>query len=527
MEAAKRRQVRDGADHDHFFPRANLTERTVKRGATVADTVKFFPQVVRETKWQTKRIANELKGESVYETCRNIWEFVYRHIRYEKDEEGREQVRSPARTWHDRFRGVDCDCYTVFISSILTNLGIPHVLRITKYKQDHFQHIYPIVPVGNGKYITIDCVVEMFDYEEPYSEKQDTKMDLQYLDGLGEQVRKNTDIDDLFLDEELGKLFKRKNTPSSQDNKKGKLKEFLKKGLHVTNRINPATVALRNGILAAMKLNVFKLAQRIKWAYLSEADARKKGVDIEKWKKLVKVREKLENIFYGAGGKQENLKKAILTGKGNTNKEVAGLLGYLPDKEVFIMNERSPLPQLIGEEVWYSENKEIMEGFEGIGELGEPVTATTIAAASGVLAAIAGLVKSIGSIFPQKSKGSEDFENIEKEDTSAIEQGKDAPVPTSDLPASNARTTTATEEDTGSEGEQPEGFWEKNKKWLKPTLWGVGGLGLLYLGIRLVKSMRPAPAPQVKGTPSNALEGLKSRKKPDKKGGKKKPVALL
>ena len=88
-----------------------------------------------------------------------------------KDAEGYEQIRSPARAWHDRFSGVDCDCYSVFISSILSNLGIAHTLRITKYQRDYFQHIYPIVPFQNG-YITIDCVTDRFNYEVPFSEKK-------------------------------------------------------------------------------------------------------------------------------------------------------------------------------------------------------------------------------------------------------------------------------------------------------------------------------------------------------------------
>ena len=32
----------------------------------------------------------------------------------------------------------------------------------------------------------MDFVVHAFNYEEPYTEKKDYKMDLQYLDGIGE-----------------------------------------------------------------------------------------------------------------------------------------------------------------------------------------------------------------------------------------------------------------------------------------------------------------------------------------------------
>src|SRR5690242_13717522 len=100
MQAKKERYIRDGKEFDPLFPKANLTEKTIKRGATVSDTVKFIPQVVRKTKWQTESIAEKLKGKTLYDTCQNIWDFIYNHVRYHKDDAGREQIRSPARLWH-------------------------------------------------------------------------------------------------------------------------------------------------------------------------------------------------------------------------------------------------------------------------------------------------------------------------------------------------------------------------------------------------------------------------------------------
>src|SRR5581483_6536243 len=108
------------------------------------------------------------------------------------------------------------------------------------------------------------------------------------------------------------------------------------------NRFNPVTVALRNGILASMKLNIFKVPQRLKYAYMSESQAQARGVDMGKWRQLVAIKDKLENIFHGAGGKPENLKKAILTGHGNRNHDVSGL-GYAPDASIHAMNVNTPL----------------------------------------------------------------------------------------------------------------------------------------------------------------------------------------
>jgi hypothetical protein len=505
MQAKTIRHIHSGKEFDKFFPEAKATEKTILRSASVDDTVKFIPEVVKETKWHTKNIAQMLKAESVHATCRNIWNFVYKHIRYNKDDDGLEQIRSPARTWHDRFRGVDCDCYTTFISSILTNLKIPHVLRITKYRKDYFQHIYPIVPTGNGSYITMDCVIDQFNKEEPYKEKQDTKMDLQYLEGI--EDRELSDLGSFSEYEGLGK--------------RGWFKRFLHNAIHNFNRFNPATLALRNGVLAAMKLNLFKVPQRLKYAYLSEAEAKKRGLIMDRWYKLVKVKDKLENIFFGAGGKPKNLKKALLTGKGNHNHDVNGL-GYVMDEGVMGMDETTPLRQLLGEEIWHSEN----EGAHGVGELGDPVTGGTVAVASGILAIISGIIKGIGTIFPKKdAQGAEDFQNTQQADAQASEQASTASPSDQKIVASApddaAPGSTSSSPDGGDNGSgsNATGFWDKNKKWLKPTLFGVGGLGLLYGGYKLVASDKKEKKKESK--PKEPVEGVNGKKK------KIEPVAYL
>src|SRR6478672_2612769 len=135
MERRETVRVRSGREYDHLFPRAILAIDIKKESASEDDTLKFIPIVVKDTIQHTQKIAQLLKADTVYQTCQNIWQFIYDHIAYRKDEDGKEQIRSPARTWHDRLKGVDCDCYTTFISSILSNLGIKHLLRITKYKK--------------------------------------------------------------------------------------------------------------------------------------------------------------------------------------------------------------------------------------------------------------------------------------------------------------------------------------------------------------------------------------------------------
>jgi hypothetical protein len=199
MEARSQREVKNGSGYGSLFPPPDATDITVKKSADVEDTLALIQQTVPQTLWQTKKIAQKLKGKTLDETCSNIWHFVYDHIKYKKDKEGVEQVRSPRRTRHERHSGVDCDCYKEFISSILLNLNIPHKARITKYPKrppevPRWQHIYPIVPIAGdaGKspthrddYIVLDCVKDEYDNEQPFIECKDYDMRLDYLDGMG------------------------------------------------------------------------------------------------------------------------------------------------------------------------------------------------------------------------------------------------------------------------------------------------------------------------------------------------------
>src|SRR6218665_1515925 len=201
-------KLRSLEPYRHLFPEAPDVDHTVKKGASVSDTVAFIPAIVRKDYWHvTRYVDKELRGLSTYEACKKLWHFVKYHIEYEKDERGAEQVRSGRRLIKDG-KG-DCDCFTTFINKCLYNLQIPYTNRITKYSEDYFQHIYPIVPLGNRQYIVMDAVAHSFNYEEPYSEKQDYPMDLQYLDGIEDSNLVGIDARDLFghsneLDE-LGK----------------------------------------------------------------------------------------------------------------------------------------------------------------------------------------------------------------------------------------------------------------------------------------------------------------------------------
>ena len=205
--------------------------------------------------------------------------------------------------------------------------------------------------------------------------------------------------------------------------RKEKRKVVKKKVLKVVNKVNkvnPATVLLRGGILASMKLNLLKVAEKLKWGYATREYAASKGMDMRKYDQIKAVLAKSESIFFAAGGKPENLKKAILTGRGNRNHEVAGLTG---------LGEYSSMPELLGA-IYTDEFVNGLEGFGSLGDLGEPATAAAITAASGAMAALAALLKSVGVLFPPKGKNKKS-QNPENggEQAPASEEAPAEPLP--------------------------------------------------------------------------------------------------
>jgi len=443
MVADRKRRLKDGREFDHLFPSPSETDTTIKKSANVEDTMELIRKALPKTQWQTDRIAKVLKGRTLEETCSNIWHFVYQHIQYRRDKEGVEQVRSPRRAWWDRKEGVDCDCYTVFILSILRSLKIDCLARITKYPKKYpevprWQHVYPIVPKPGHLedyiderewYIVIDCVKDRFDDEQPYLECKDYDMRLDYLDGFDGDEREdetiefadydNVDLSDLssvYDDEEMGNIFKKiggavKTAAKKVGTVAKKVGDKVGDGIRFLNRyVNPATILLRNGFLLAMKINLMNVAGRLRYAYLTDAQAQAKGINLNELKKVRSVKDRAETVYWQAGGKKENLKKAILSGKGNKDKKVplSGFEGV------------DGLDNVYADEDEY--NIIHSDGFEGLGEI---ASGTAIAAATSAVAAIAGALKQVKGLF---NKGG----NEEK----AFQSETDNAGTASELPAS-------------------------------------------------------------------------------------------
>ena len=451
------RAIKDGSRYNQYFPKPEERDRVIIEDGEVTDTVELMEKVVWKYLDDTKRIAPLLRRSTTEATCQAIWEFVYGYIQYKLDKRGLEQLRRPARSWAERNTGVDCDCMSIFVSSILTNLQIPHKFRITMYSGDSWQHVYVIVPLGDeNNYCVIDGVVSEFNYEKKFTKKMDFTMSLNginvavlsgvssndhynavmanSLTGLGasssaeldkiyENIvatrnaiaqdpslvsstddpqallqmldyaiqywhtdKRNQALDILAQNEAQLNLRNGVKTINGLEydpdeltlsgvNIKGfftnvkksvsaagqKVGEVAKKAVKAVVKYNPLTLAARGGFLLAMKLNLGKMAHKLKWGYGTEQQARAKGISQAQYQKSKNALSKVEHLFSDKlQGSRDALKNAILKGR------AGNLSGYVEEQ---------------------------MSGY-----LGDPASATVIAAAAPVIIATIKILKESGLI---------------------------------------------------------------------------------------------------------------------------------
>ncbi len=170
------RRIGSKRDYLHLIPPASQLQRTdpLIFVGTTTETADFIREVAGKYRGDVSRLAKQLQQKTLRDTLENIYGFVYKYIRYQKDSAAREEVRIPLRTLHDQTG--DCDCYATLIASMLEALGIPYRVRLAEYRsKGYFQHVYIIVPdrAAPRGYWVVDPVVEGFDTEEPYTRIKD------------------------------------------------------------------------------------------------------------------------------------------------------------------------------------------------------------------------------------------------------------------------------------------------------------------------------------------------------------------
>lgn len=136
------------------------------------DIIRAIMQADRVCQPYTAALAPTLRGRTDLETCHNLWQFWKQHVKYQEDPDNFQFVKSPRELYHSG-EG-DCKSYSIALASCLKNLGIPHCYRfVTEERGKEYHHVYIVAKPKQGSEIIIDCVLDRFNYQNPFVKKLD------------------------------------------------------------------------------------------------------------------------------------------------------------------------------------------------------------------------------------------------------------------------------------------------------------------------------------------------------------------
>ncbi len=176
------RKITACPEYDKFFdiPQQGKTlkKRVLNPDGDVKETVDEMLAIVNKYYKEVDRAKHLVKGENIHQTAENIFNWLFRHIKYNLERGeilntpsasyylGQVKARQNPDTTSDF--PVDCDDFSIFAASFLKSLGLPWGFRIASYDGVKFSHVYCIVPLPEGNEIIIDPVYHTFNAEKPY-----------------------------------------------------------------------------------------------------------------------------------------------------------------------------------------------------------------------------------------------------------------------------------------------------------------------------------------------------------------------
>jgi hypothetical protein len=136
----------------------------VKSNSTAADAVNFILSEVPRRKGSEAitRVLAMFPYQPRLSWFKQVYDYLDRSITYRYDDPGREQVKTPNRFLLDDRDG-DCDDFSMYWLALLAAVDVKAYPKIVDYQPDAvWDHIYVIVPLKGGKYLTLDNVYGKF-----------------------------------------------------------------------------------------------------------------------------------------------------------------------------------------------------------------------------------------------------------------------------------------------------------------------------------------------------------------------------
>lgn len=184
----------------NYLPPYKGTVTVIKRHQNTDDIIEGILTAHQKYAGDYSKISSFFLGSTPYQTCKNIWTFLKKNVKYKIESEDRQTIKSPAAIIATgKTTGSDCKNLSLLTAGILQDLqrkglqNIPFVFRFSSYKlfNNVPEHVFIVAYPGTKKEIWIDAVLNEFDYKKNYTYKIDKKPMLVGIAGIG-AVKKQT-----------------------------------------------------------------------------------------------------------------------------------------------------------------------------------------------------------------------------------------------------------------------------------------------------------------------------------------------
>lgn len=191
-----KRPIKAGLENQNLFPKYENNIFHFEKNSEesdVYDTLKFMSEWATKFAHQGTKAAPMLKGESIEETVKFIYSFLYQNFQYRLDTET-QILHSPASAVAYRFVGFDCKSFSVLASIFLQCLNIPHYFKMVKQpglrsvinpnewliNPNYWSHVYVTVPTAKGNYLVIDATTHD-NKEVQFTDAYEYKIDMRHV----------------------------------------------------------------------------------------------------------------------------------------------------------------------------------------------------------------------------------------------------------------------------------------------------------------------------------------------------------
>lgn len=124
-----------------------------------------------QTREFSRRLA-QLYGRNTMQLLRDLYWAICQNVTLKYDPIGVQLVRKPSNVVAER--ACDCKSYSLFISAVLSNLGIKNAFRFVSFGPGkEVTHVFIVAYPGNGTAVPLDCNLRNFGKETKYYKKID------------------------------------------------------------------------------------------------------------------------------------------------------------------------------------------------------------------------------------------------------------------------------------------------------------------------------------------------------------------